>query len=1784
MSKRKYKRRIVASMLATMILVSSSNCVFATTLRDSLKETITGTLITNSIKVDNSAFEFDTYAASKAGKSLKELNDAMLLLWAPLYGASYQSNDYLGLYLVDNKFVLASVNGLADASKKQFNGSAEAVNDSRFLSGADAIYNFASRLDASSFRGGGSYFLADSDGVFAPGRSMLGSAKGHILFDKKYVENSSYARHQNIAYSLNRISASVLNKDLTDESAYQLELLLRLVGKGVSSINASEKNAAQYVIGTSGKDAVVVHYDNDASKLELAIVYYDGMIASTNRAVADLLDLLNLVESLYKNKARIPDDALLLKHLVEQVGGYRDRLSDAEDQKAEEDAKDQLVSASEFAKLPMIEKWHQVLMTYYTKGSESLTAKDSSGKSRSYNLSQFGNEIVIPDSSSKWNDLDSLAVEERLRLRAFATIRAMYDPSNSLQAAMTYPALVPGIKDGMADASYAENNVIVESAGINNAMGKTPEDVMEAAKQVVAKFDAESPVASTSASLIAENLDSIVKYLAVRLYGIKTDTSGSNDQANRTDGLTSTKGSKYIESLIPQVGSKVSGLSGLPYAYLPGAMLSMRGVIGEVSDSLDGNSSMEAYYQIYHVLALAEYYAAYSAGMEVIDGAKKPYKGSDYKNRAIDELLADVGKVQNPEGADLKGLEGYVKAFVSIADAVEYLGIQPSTLSPQMQKIIEYSANLLPFTKNKGLASYDNSNAKTEPMSTFFNLGSAQFAPDYLTGVELSSTFVPMQTNLYDVNSVKMISDSEWVMRFHYPYGFYRKALYIDDDVNAAVNYGVTKKKGTTRPATLKDLFQPEKDVVLYLDDNQYNIDKIAEMQGLNYTRLANTEDSSKDLSEESLSGRISDWWQAVTGTDIESIAKTGASKTYSENIKKKVSEYKDTKEKGSEYVLSCDAIDTYLKGYSTNADEEVYSEYTPVQSYAVTSAIYRDKVLFNLVNKIAAKQTPVFISSPNLAAVNGASEADWNSIYNYIMLKNLKASVGVSYKTVLDVTSLLYMDIYGNIVTESGLVVIPAMSNATIQKSSAYVPYTVGFISLYNHGEYKIPLSYNNSEKFLSERFEKNEEDDCWELKRAKIDGHYIEFEGLSASNEDTLSLFMNVAKSNLNKQDALLFNEGVYRITEVLRGAPIENINKSFEGLTLNGDVSKFGIYTAYKLEELSNALMTSTNGNSLVALPNLAFMSGVEYVVFFLFKIMFLILLVLLFVKIYHDSIEGRLGIKSVFSFVISCVMFIASAFAVPSLMDLSYYQSNKHLLQKEAVYLALLNLEKESEGREIGLTSVDSYDSSTKLYLKVDDLSIPWYSIISKVLLGSSINTVKEAYEAEQSESLMANLPGMVQKGNGLYIDINTMFDGTRVEYDPDLETLYSVTSATPYASFVTPYYFFLDQLIARVNDYNTQRGISNYSVKVMGHGAVKTVGMVTPYFTSDLFWEQSQDLTGLKALYGVPTTLVESSILDDDSESTDRVKASKWYREDYDLELVDESLTELQEVAKEYVTMNKDLLGKVTDESFLKIMALDLAVEYNKQFGVNAASAIELYDIDARDLIRLSITQKSNVMVDAPKSFARFVYDNCGTFGTFTVILLVLVYFVASIVKPVCIFLIIGASVVSIVIRRLIKKDNISSVEGFVITMALLCGINILYSLLLKASMVLPNLGLTPQVACIVQVMIQCLYLVILCSFVSFVLQDWQNMGFVNFTNAAMNVRSVVVSGTPSIVVEQSNVYTTRERQVSSYRKYSRSEEQGDGREYLNRMRMNDERRRENYGKRFKGNHKRPDES
>jgi len=1296
---------------------------------------------------------------------------------------------------------------------------------------------------------------------------------------------------------------------------------------------------------------------------------------------------------------------------------------------------------------------------------------------------------------------------------------------------------------------------------VENERGFTETTVYQNAKATVDKFADYTATDAATLRVVAKEFASIAKYLTAKVYGYST---GDIFEVQNEIALNYLQRSVYLDSIIPKNLQKVQTLP-LSYAYAPKPFKNIKFIE-------KGEDAHEAYRELVYTVMLidswlmSEDMSGLRETSEVDDSGEKVYVN--------DEIAEFISTRKEGSLTELSyTAQNQAIIYKSIYEGCEYLGLEVE--SPRLKAVVDYWKSLVKYNDVLELDRVFFGDATYEPLRQFFLTDTQEFSYYYNLGVALSATHVPMQTNVYEIKSLDYLEDPNFIDEFHYAYGFYRKALYIDTDMNAAVNrYIKGYGDSSTRPATLQDLLDCERDIVLYIDDNFYNVNKLADLQGYKYNKLDNTKDADTVSDDTSMVEDIgSAIKQFFVGKDIsiEEIIKTGTYSNYSNNVRKEASAYTTDKterdsETGLDYVLGSAAIDNYLTVKSDDPSKSVYDEYTPLQSFAVTSAVYRNQLLYNKVKNQTYNPTPVFVSSPNLAGMEGIGKGDWNSIYNYIMLKNLEGNMSVDYKTTLDLESNIYMDIYGNILTESGLVIIPAASNPSIQRPDSYNVYTAGFLSLCDNG-YELPADFGNVDKFVlgesanSSSFKLNEETETLQVKSKSINNYFINFRDLPIADPNTMKTLLAAQTATLARGSNMNFDQRAYLITEVLRGAPIEHINKAFEGLNKNNGIQKYSVYLGYKLEELAENLFSTANGNSLLTFPNLAYMDNYEVIMMFLYKMMVVVAGILLFVKIYLDVVKRGFGLKAIWKFITTIVGVVFLLYIVPIVIDYSYYAPNKALLQDEMSYIAALNLEKHNEGKEIKMSSVSAPETNSVLYLKLENIAVPWYEAVDSILSADAFETMDEIYDKALENRVLAKMPGVVVKNNGLYIDVITLFDSTSIYFDQDSKTLVNITTDTPYTSYVSPYYLVLDTLVERINTYNRQLENESgekvalaFTQAVQSKGVIRTKGLIKSYFESTEFMLSHPDITGLRDAYGFEKTYKINSVLDD--EGREAIKRSIWYSE-YEGEALAKQISKIENSAREFVVKNRGLLGKVTDETFLKIMALSIATEHNNLFHIGVANGIEMYDVDTRDIMRLSLASRGNVLKDSSKSFVRFVYDETGSLGTVAVMALVLVYFLVSFIKPIFTIVVLVTSIAAVIISRLFKKTEDHVIQGFFISLSLLCAVNMLYALCIKGTMLLATTGCPTLVNVFVQIIIQLAYLAVLVLFLRVIIRDWKDLGmnayeksFAKVLAKAMNINGFsklpelkVIS--PKIAGDfenaRRNMYYNRHKKTAGYK-------------------------------------------
>ena len=1047
----------------------------------------------------------------------------------------------------------------------------------------------------------------------------------------------------------------------------------------------------------------------------------------------------------------------------------------------------------------------------------------------------------------------------------------------------------------------------------------------------------------------------------------------------------------------------------------------------------------------------------------------------------------------------------------------------------------------------------------------FFNKDG--MADPLLTGIKQSAMYLPMHTNVYDPATWNNV-DTAWLLNYYAKFGYFRKALYIDTSADAAVNFGNTGGRGQLAVATLEDLLQ-DKDIVLYLDDNLYNVNVLSDLIGQAWDRIGQGEGSDSRGTIDKLGGLITELWEV----SMPELAKTGERTTYSgrvnaedasdpsnkwgglffSNVMEKDDEVdqeggqstqqpatttpapstappaadsqdviEDPDATGSVYkpVQSSDTIFYYLwpdRVWDEVSDQQVKdgdttartTEYTPLFGFAVLSAVYKDDSLKDQLNNVLSANTPVFVSSGS--APYSCSSLQ-NSIYNYMLVRNLEAQIPVDYAANLDMTSPLYMDVFGNILTESGYVVIPAAANATLW-GSQYVPRNAAFFSCYGdsyHLPYYGTQASSGVEKMLTSGDARlctaDEETGRMLLNALRTTDSTVNAAMLSTANQEALQdvadTWAAYIKGGVRAKSAP-YSKSMWQmiVTEVLRGAPIESIDKQFEGIQTDVSFTRNGLIIADKLETLCNSIAPAGQNASL-AIPNPAFIDGIEIIVFFVYKLLILAVLIIWMVNVYLDATGGVIGWKTGAKCIGVVVLVLALIVGVPKVFELSYYESNKHLLQDETEYLLMLNTEKKANGQEIGVSKVRPPETSTDLYLHLADINMPWWDLLSQIGLSAGYKSLDEMYKDYSNMHPLAYSEYATTMNDGIYISIDQLFSSAGVQFSPLSKRIYMTGSDNTPASYYTPYYWFLYSITEGVADWSKSNNAVAYTTKVQKGGELKTLGYCKLFFESPDFLEENGDYFHLNQVYGIWTERNDNMVIQESTLA--QLRESQWcsYQNG---QMSDKGYTDrinkLQTYAQEWIANNHGMIGRISDETFLKCFALSCAMEHNRLFNTQRADYLEIQQLSNEDLLRLSIADHNKVMSNSSMSYARFVYTTGGTIACYLAAILELVSLVSSWVKPACTLLVFCIACISIFVLKLILRRGNNSIMGYILTITLMCSVNVLGAAVTKLSMFLPNTGLTPSLCILLQVLVQIGYIFLQLKIVSFAMRDWRNIGY-----------------------------------------------------------------------------------
>lgn len=1405
---------------------------------------------------------------------------------------------------------------------------------------------------------------------------------------------------------------------------------------------------------------------------------------------------------------------------------------------------------------------------------------------------------------------------------------AYYNKLDSLAIDSSNPAVIKYIKNQRSEDSLNIKYVFNEL----DPGGLPDEATPEYTKQLIKKYNESDLINTGSVTNVARNANVLAHYVVTSALYSNSDAINSDPNAfysvydtnleslikvqwTYQNGSNTDYQQDYF-SILPST-SRLFGVDGSKYTVMFGSHINWErftNLMFNVEYAFSTLAFSELGNELGSVPADIQEFIELGNGQEVVDWLKKNYNMSAFEQVSLQASDFD----NNSFSINL------FRSVIELWDMCQFLGIDIGDWSTTIDMYLRlYEENDDFFNALRGnqkiyMKLNQQPQSPQEPLAMFFTLQDKKVSDNWARGFACSALFVPMETNIYDANAVSFNSDPEWISEFYYKYAFYRKALYINTDNSAIVNKFVSGSSSGTRVATLNDLLNYDRDIVLTIDDNFYNANQISDViSKLDYTGMRNTVNTA-DTAEgwNAIKGWVSD----LMDLSADQVLKTGPTAYYSTALANNVTKFGEERD---ELNLTAYMVDAYvLTQTDITGDKNVFDEYeyTPKQSYGVVSAIYRSPELYNECLRALASDNAIFKSSKDICKTPGTTSTEWRSLYNYAMLSNISEQMKNDTASTLDLDAPIFCDLFGNIVTESGLIIIPAAANATLTGTN-WNPYTVGWSEYYNNGNrievgeftdevytWLIGRTYDSTyqaESDLRNLFSSNgtnaivSQSDYIEKKNAggffELDpsGQLILRTTQLTSNNLTGIVQWDILNKNSTIIKQLFFNDAYfnkaakmynYRISnliiEVMRGAPIEFIDYTFEGLDGNQNISKYGVYMAYKLEELLNMMMPSTNGsvtggNSVVTMPNLAFMPGVEYIMLYAFKIVFAILIVGLVIQLYLDAVKNHLGIKSVGKFLVTCIMVFLAFTVLPTLVTWSYYNANKTLLTEETGYISMLNYVKQFDGTEIGITKVSTPETQTELYIKLDDVSIQWWSVIGDVLFGNTYKSVSELYTAQAEDHPYAKQKDIVVKGDGMYMSVQDIYDSTDLNYRPTsarlVNNVYTYGTSGALAtnapvSYTMPYYVFLDQLVANINEYNASRDISTYSWTVGSNGHIMTYDIITPYLLSDEFLADGLDILGLNRILeteNYPPAYAYAF----DAQQVERMKLSLWYpKETVTNSMRITNTNNLYKFAREYIAKNADILGKIPDEVFLKVMAIELAIEYNKLFNVSYGRSMEIMNIDTRDIMRFMVADNEAVYKYYSYSFARFTYEEAGGIGVIFASILLVVLWITGFIKPIAMILILALLIINCVFRKVLFRKESRCIEGYLIGSACLVLCNYAYALMLRISLSICGLGLGAVLSLVIGLIVQIVYVYLLCMIMVIEVKDWKNSGFNEFLTIGSSITSNIMKAQNVIAEKIVSRHSESYKETARSRNYTGNEY---NRESIDAMHRRDEEREEN---------------
>jgi len=1041
--------------------------------------------------------------------------------------------------------------------------------------------------------------------------------------------------------------------------------------------------------------------------------------------------------------------------------------------------------------------------------------------------------------------------------------------------------------------------------------------------------------------------------------------------------------------------------------------------------------------------------------------------------------------------------------------------------SPEVRSLINDVA--LPEITDGTVSSW----AATKPIELFIK--GNYFTKEIIQGQALSALYQPLRTNLNNKEYVD-ITESDTFKKFDIKYGNLRKALLIANSDVAVTQFEITGTANNFKIATLEDLIKhTDREKLLIVDTNYYDkktlellfptvttttTSKIFDFLGMtahadwdwfttfldkpkgNPLQLPSADEILPEISEEDLQ-KLFVWW-------------------YKSNFDLNISPFQQ------KLVTQSTTLEKAIKKNVIYNMKDPNSEISTLLGIAVMRDLYLDTALSNNITPYT--RSPVFMSSPK--------KETGNSYYNYILLKNIENKNSIRYSSMLDMTAPLFIDIYGNIVSESGTVIIPMACNGSYHKKANIL--TTGFLLNYNDNAY-IEDTQGIMNKFsdyiifkeieslkdvpiISDNFSLNPIELTTDM--GKIDTSKLNC--VDGSVQDILYNISLTEYTSRSYQESFNVDESILRVNLMLnniifqcvRGQSIFNINYFEENLLGEKNYSKSVLSQALKLENLLKSLQGVWQ-NTMLTIPNLAFMEGIEYVIFFVYKIILIVLILNFCFQVYLSAIKYKLNFITFLKILISSMLVISFTFLLPILFEYTYYNANKFMLQDESLTMALLNEEKKANNIELGIVNMYVPSIDTELLLEVSKVNLNWFKFVSDVVYSTEIKSLDQVYEAQIVNNLESSAGDYEAHGSSIYYPIDKLFKSSEVYTDYTTHKLQQIVLENNPISFRLPYYAMLDYILYQINSYNSSINSYAYSKFNYDDGRFRSSGIIERYFKSAVFNLTRSDALNhppdgvdldvlSQAVYDKTGIFQFYEITDWDNRSIFKdynvFKNSAWYDDDIIEEEIVAKVNELDEIAIKWIRSNSSLIGRVSDENFLKAFALYMSLKYNDLFKVDGPKSLEIYNLSNDDLLRLSIANTQTVIEESPYSVAKFILNVSNVLGVYMGALLAITFFNISWIKPIATIVVFISLISAVFIQKLLLNKSNEVIFGFIKMTIIMILLNFVHAGLLKFSIFLPNTGLSPFMCIIFSSILHTFYISAIVALAVMSVKHWSDAG------------------------------------------------------------------------------------